>query len=540
MRSSLRQYKESAVLHSVIALTPKTRRGSPRPLLQRPHQQTHVLRSTRMQLLSGLRALEKQVDDSNTGSPAGLLLASDDFDTRHAGYVRTANDLLTALSSRQPNFNHAHRFDRAVVDVQRNRLFVDATYDPFGVRHQSGRKKALWDPRGKESIWAPRMKWADSRDIYDTEEVEQGRFNVDWQRAMTLPLGLGKKSMTEVELQKLKAVLWENHTMLWQLFSFYASVQMEVSYLTLNAWSQLVDECRLTDSRSEFAKRSDMDTIFIGVDTSAARASQDKRLKALSKAEYIACLLQVASAKFIRPAATSVPVSEAVEQEIAMMKRNALLSSQALAPSNAFRRSHAYTEQVNQVLRANEASLRSLFAVLARVTANGRPGATLIDLRMWILVLRLLEAIGDDFSERDAALCFLWSRMAVIDGHSTIGARKETHLPFEGFLEALCRMSVQKALPTSIEIRDAECEHAGIFLSELRLEDSSAYDTFVEERSAEWGEEPRQPLYRCIALLIDVILFTINVQLDEVDEPLGLDQKKATDWVRLKMGARVI
>ena len=57
-----------------------------------------------------------------------------------------------------------------------------------------------------------------------------------------------------------------------------------------------------------------------------------------------------------------------------------------------------------------------------------------------------------DLSERDALRCFSWSRMAVEDYQSHKGHHKNTVLPFEGFLEALCRVAAQKALATDEEV----------------------------------------------------------------------------------------
>ena len=57
----------------------------------------------------------------------------------------------------------------------------------------------------------------------------------------------------------------------------------------------------------------------------------------------------------------------------------------------------------------------------------------------------------------DALLCFAWSRMLVIDGWTDRGHAKESCLPFEGFLEALCRVSALMALPTDAEVNESAC-----------------------------------------------------------------------------------
>lgn len=52
--------------------------------------------------------------------------------------------------------------------------------------------------------------------------------------------------------------------------------------------------------------------------------------------------------------------------------------------------------------------------------------------------------------------------MAVIDSRTKKGSDKENNLPFEGFMEALCRLSVLKALPTDAELAETGCSDAGI------------------------------------------------------------------------------
>lgn len=78
-------------------------------------------------------------------------------------------------------------------------------------------------------------------------------------------------------------------------------------------------------------------------------------------------------------------------------------------------------------------------------------------------------------------------------------------LPFEGFLEAWCRVAVLKALPTDAEIIAADCIDAPEYLAKLKLEDKEAYEEFMGSRAAEWGTEvASQPLERCVAHLLAI------------------------------------
>ena len=92
------------------------------------------------------------------------------------------------------------------------------------------------------------------------------------------------------------------------------------------------------------------------------------------------------------------------------------------------------------------------------------------------------------------------------------GAIKETHLPFEGFLEALCRVSVLKALPTDHEIDAAGASHAGTHLETMRKDDRAGYEKLMATRAQPFEEEePRlQPLHRCVAHLLEVLFYAIE------------------------------
>ena len=68
------------------------------------------------------------------------------------------------------------------------------------------------------------------------------------------------------------------------------------------------------------------------------------------------------------------------------------------------------------------------FATYARMHAHARPPS---------LPLGCTQLIGGDLTERNAALCFVWSRLCVPAPYSERGEVRMVNLPFEGFLEAI-------------------------------------------------------------------------------------------------------
>ena len=90
---------------------------------------------------------------------------------------------------------------------------------------------------------------------------------------------------------------------------------------------------------------------------------------------------------------------------------------------------------------------------------------------------------------------------------------KETCLPFESFLEALCRMSSLKALPTLDEIDVAGEADAGSFLLNLKELNADRYAAYLADPAhrVEWGDEPRgEAIYQRVEHLIHLLIRTIE------------------------------
>ena len=67
--------------------------------------------------------------------------------------------------------------------------------------------------------------------------------------------------------------MWECRELFVAVFTYYASTGTDVKFLFLNQWSQFVDDCRLADNRSKTLRKSDLDRLFIAVDTQVSSAA---------------------------------------------------------------------------------------------------------------------------------------------------------------------------------------------------------------------------------------------------------------------------
>ena len=395
----------------------------------------------------------------------------------------------------------------------------------------------------------------DAKDVVDTPDVEKRRISNDWWRAC----GMGADTLvTKVdanggndstgdgiadELQEIESLLWDLRGFVFILFQYYTCIGSDLCFMGLNQWSQFVDECNVADNKSKFLKKSDLDRLFIAIDTKAAMSQQKKQAgspsaqnkhhddlkkKVLHRVEFLVGLVHIAILRYvatgeivkvvdalrtllvddIRPmlnpkvlapypfafsrafsytASHTCFLSHAFSHAFShthflthtfshafshtpshthFLTRLLLCTfsrafshafsytpshapsrtpSQVLKPTpNTFRKAACYRPEVDKTLRIFESSLRSIFTAMCLSGGLGEKGKHL-SLEEWKMMLRACDIITADCSERDAAMCFAWSRMCVVDELKSDHARmRDSHLPFEGFLEALVRLSLLK------------------------------------------------------------------------------------------------
>ena len=99
-------------------------------------------------------------------------------------------------------------------------------------------------------------------------------------------------------------------------------------------------------------------------------------------------------------------------------------------------------------------------------------------------------------------------------------------------MEALCRLAVLKALPTDEEISASPSDvtrDAGSHMRYLELEHHGAYQEMLKARRRGWGSAPTQPMERCIAHLIAMIIRAIKSSGVDEQSGHGKDELQLTD-----------
>lgn len=89
--------------------------------------------------------------------------------------------------------------------------------------------------------------------------------------------------------------------------------------------------------------------------------------------------------------------------------------SQEAHNCDKFRAERFYTEGVDLMLRPRESHLKRLFDTFVGTRKASSTLATEMVLVRWLDMLDKLSLLDDDFSRREAILCFTWSKQLVPD-----------------------------------------------------------------------------------------------------------------------------
>ena len=483
-------------------------------------------------------------------------MAASRWDARHRTYTASTKRLAHETNG----WNHGDwhlstsvtdvRFQHSLNNVRRNRYIPptplandDRTREMTGGEASHPRRSHA--PRLLKNIWEPRLEWAESGDYYDTEAIRAKRFAIDWKRSMDMGLvkiimqnddgdddGVEDEDGDGIpdEVEEVGEILWNHSLLLHEVFLESASLSRSLDLVSMNAFSKFVVDCTLFDKTSNLCKLSHFDQMFLRAD---ALGKKQERLRAeregsdssvirkrpvteqehmLSVSEFFVCIVLIAINKYVltdKIRERIEDVSCAVERLLAVDVESHYFS--VSRDADVFRRCHCYKESSCAVLCRREAELRAIFDFMACFGSKGKlvhdkvPTITLLE---WLSSLKHLNIIGLDVSERDALRCFSWSRMVVEDSQTPKGHFKNTVLPFEGFMEAVCRVATQKALPTKEEL--SAPEECGQWMAELRTTRATDYDEMLMQRATEWGEPPPADYPHILECTIVLLAFEVR------------------------------
>ena len=383
--------------------------------------------------------------------PTKVVEAVDVFDVRHRHLSLNAAAISGAIDVDITSDTKHATFRQELIAVRRQRLVVhEQLAEVKRYTPRTKKEKAVVKSKWKlgDSMWAPRVKWCDSRDFKEKPQCLRALFELDWKRCKNHGLAKfinrnddgdsdeGNDSDGDDEDEEVKDALWDHHQLLFVLFDYYAAMGSgdNVFAMKLNSFSAFVNDFALADKNLPL---SDWDQLFIAVDAAPQiektpeLAEPYAQKKMFSRCDFLHALVRSAVLKYVKPKLVtdvSRAVETLIEQDI-KTKADPVL----FAPTDEFRRL-VYNEEVDTVLRKHEPALRLIhetIAALKPVTMeHGGMANKLVAYGDWMKALRMFNLINDDITEREATLSFILSRMRTINEHDAKSRIKMTHLHF--------------------------------------------------------------------------------------------------------------
>ncbi|GFH24772.1 uncharacterized protein HaLaN_22626, partial [Haematococcus lacustris] len=117
-------------------------------------------------------------------------------------------------------------------------------------------------------------------------------------------------------------------------------------------------------------------------------------------------------------------------------------SAAARHVSNDFRLNRLYTEEVDLLLKHHQVLLKALYSRYRLKPVGGGLRSKQVRLEGWLQLCNDAHLVDSGFTLQDAALCFLWSRMYVLD--EVKDYQRYSSVTFVDFLEALARVADMK------------------------------------------------------------------------------------------------
>ncbi|KAK3237286.1 hypothetical protein CYMTET_52626 [Cymbomonas tetramitiformis] len=317
-----------------------------------------------------------------------------------------------------------------------------------------------------KSIFAPRQRESDARDFYDTPAVMKKQLNMDWQRAIKqdrFSQFVSRESKRlKVEGEKETDAIREciemyYHSCFMPGFTYYGAMGTGGEFsMQLNEFTALIDEAGIPDPASDKCKRSDCDTLFITANVEDDKNSIEGKNNddnSLTRFEFVEVLVRLAVAKYGYCSDPLKP-SDAMRKLITDHLEVAL-PPEAKMQANKFRQERLYFEEVDAVLKGDQALLKALYSRYRLPPSSGGRRHKVLLVSDFIQMMLDMNLIDDEFTLREAKLCFLQSQMAVVDDMKD-PIRNEC-VTFTDFLEVLGHVADLQSFPTAEEIQAMGC-----------------------------------------------------------------------------------
>ena len=343
-------------------------------------------------------------------------------------------------------------------------------------------EQVVWDM--SKCVFKERYKKTDARELWDTLEVKNAAFNVDWRKCLEKGerflrlIDKDKRSKLNPEDDKVlnvKNILKAYYPTLMYVFVARSCVQNATvaSYLGRDACMRLIRQVGVPDESSKSCKQSDIDTMFTSANFDGTTENNASTQHELHRSEFLELIIRMSAAKYNAP-----KLEEGVESLCELIKEN--LGGEAIDSRDSWRKQFLIVEPTDKVLRSYYARLLELFK--SKCSKDVRHKEAFWTLASWKQLLVDAELLDDNFTHDEGNTCFYFSKMEVVDEHKDIG--KYQTLSWLEFLEAIVRLTEFLEIPPKAELQEINCDSLVAF-DDMLFNQGKTWSAWLMERDQE-------------------------------------------------------
>jgi len=334
----------------------------------------------------------------------------------------------------------------------------------------------------EHSLFQQRAKENEARDIFDTVEVLDAQFEVDWQRicqkggleqavaaATVNPAAhngeaINRQPEVNLQLGQVRHELRKHIHTVRSCFIFFAALapthrSHELMAMRMQDFREFTHCCNISDPRSPSCTPADVESIFKASKGPAGpnEVQHGMLLKGMAtqphllhRSEFMECIVRLAIAKHFKAthAAEGQPSVAAAVARLFEEDIEPNLSPTAKVDANAFRQDRLYSEDMEVCIRSHWTLLETAFKVYSA-------GGDVLSIESWLALLAAGALLGranhTGIDKHAAKVVFMLSQASVVDKLGAHQNRAEG-LKFYDFVEALARLSEILCPPTSEEL----------------------------------------------------------------------------------------
>ncbi|DBA81483.1 TPA: hypothetical protein ACH3X1_007263 [Trebouxia sp. C0004] len=391
--------------------------------------------------------------------------------------------------------------------------------------------RAAWTVE-QSTIWRPRLREADSRGFWDTPGCRDRMFQADWARACnkekfaTMMARENKNSKAplddKVALKEIHDTVRQHYELINSAFTFYPTgTSADVFHMGLNNFTGMLEDCKISDADSQYVRRSDCDTLFIVANYQPDKKDPSVAVNdehALMRFEFLEAIVRLAVAKYGKAQQT-----ESVATAVQMLCEQNLMPgvrAVALTAPNTFRTERLYTEEVDLLYKKHLVLLKAIYTAFRRAPNGGGLRLKVLRMDSWLGLLEAGHLLDADLGLQQAQLCFLWSRMLVVDEIKDFGRHEA--LSFVDFLEALARVAELKSLPSYSDLEDAGYDNILAWQFDREANSSVPPDQLPEILKPRPMDTMR-PLYAGLDVMLNLLFRRLAYDPSQPNAPFTYD-----------------